>query len=83
MEVESHVCFLFLTLSDVIGHEHKLITMDPDCVRVETGSHLVNPARHFAIDDFELTPIVNGSLLMICRVNQIVHIWSDKPLVEP
>ena len=35
MEVEADICCQLLALSHVVGHQHELITVDPDRLRVD------------------------------------------------
>ena len=65
MEVESDVCLELLTLADVVGHEHEMVAMDPNSLRVHQLPDLMNATRNSCIHRLELGPVVDSSLLKI------------------
>ena len=82
MEVEPDVSLELLTLTDVIGHEHEMIAMDPDSLRVHQLTDLVNTTRYSCIHRLELGPVVDCSFRMVGRRRKVVHIWPHNLLVE-
>ena len=65
MEVEANVRSVLLKSSDLIGHKHELVSMDPDGLRVDCLACVVHTSGHLDVDSLELRPIVQGYLLMV------------------
>jgi len=58
MEVEPYVGFNFLALTDVVGHEHVLVSMDPYCVRIYLSTDFLYTSCYPAVDRLEFVPVV-------------------------
>ena len=82
MKVEPDVSLELLTLTDVIGHEHEMIAMDPNSLRVHQLADLVNATRHSCIHCLKLGPVVDRCLRMVGRRRKVVHVWPHNLFVE-
>ena len=84
MEVEADVCFQLFALADVVRHEHELVTVDPDGLRVDQLADLVHPSCNSGVDSLEFGPVIDDrSLEMVASVHEIVHIGPHQTLIEP
>ena len=79
VEIETDVSPVFLSLEapDMVRHEHELITMNPDCLRIYQRTHLMHAFCNCLIDSFELFPVMDQALLVIIRVDEVVHVRPD------
>ena len=82
MEVEAYVRLKLLALSDIVRHKHELIVMDPNGLRVKELTHLLDSTCHLCIDILELVPVEYSRFQMVDWVHKVVHVWSNKALVE-
>ena len=60
MKVKADVCFEFLALADIVRHEHELVTVDPNRLRVDQLTDLMDPPCHPSIDSLELGPVIDN-----------------------
>ena len=60
MEVEPDVrlVLVVLALTDVEGHKHVLVSVDPHCVRVDKQTHLVDAPSYASVELLEFCPVV-------------------------
>ena len=77
VEIEPNICFNFLALANVVRHKHVLVSVDPYRVRINLSSHFLNTSGYPAIDRLEFVPVVQSLLLMVARVDEVVHIGSN------
>lgn len=83
MEVKSNIGLdLLTTLSDIVGYQHVLITVDPNRVSVFDLAHLMNLACDCSIDSLEFSPVITFCCLMVTELSEVMHIWSNETLIE-
>ena len=58
MEVKADVCLDLLKLPNVVGDEHALISVDPDGLRIDHLSHLVDPLGQPRVELLEGVPLL-------------------------
>lgn len=82
MEIKPDVCLYLFDLADVVRHEHVLITVDPNRVRIDECADLVYSASYPPVDRFEFCPVVKSLLEVVARIDKVVHVRSDESFVE-
>ena len=82
VKVDTYVGWELLALAYVVGQEHEMVTVDPDCLRVYHWTHLINSSRYLGIDGFKFGPCIYLRFKVVARVHKVVHIRPNKTFVE-
>jgi len=77
MEVKSNVSLYFFALSNVVRDKHVLIAVDPNGLRVNHFTNLVDALRHPRIKLLKRVPLIRTEFLVVALIHEVMHVRSN------